>query len=455
MATIATSAIIKKEQIDQFAYKITLVKRTNGVTAEIGFNSYVRHFKLFESVFSKFTYIEGLILDGMNIAQRFGIQPGDIFRVDIYKDPSDIAPHERITKDFIIQDLGGQERAEGNKAAKYTFRAISECGHKGLKTKVKKSYRGKGSAIIMTINDQYLDKSLKKESIGSYGNMKYVVPSLTPFEAIENISKHCISGSNPKDGNYFFYEVRDTVYFKPLKAIVAAANNHKYTLAADKNRAPDLQAANDYFRIIEFQHHQSINQQDFLQNGTLTNKVLTFDFISRSVKTKEFGLLGMKSDIVLMGDNLLMDTQEVNHFIPGPNETDERTSLFIRCGSESYKDDDKDKTVETLAKGRPFAQAQRGLMNQTVLTISVLGNPRIKPGDTIEIEMSQASGDIIQEKDFVLGGKFFVGSCAHSITDMDDYTTILELFKDAYERDISEYRKDINSLNEFQQENLK
>lgn len=456
MVTVATSAIIKKEQIDQFAYKITLVKRTNGVNTEIGFNTYVRHFKLFESIFSKFTYIEGLILDGMNVAQRFGIQPGDVFRVDIYKDPSDVAPHERISKDFIIQDLGGQERSEGNKAAKYAFRAISESGHRGLKTKVKRSYRGKGSAIVNIIAGQYVTKgtlnpAMRWESIGSYGVIKYVVPSLTPFEAIENISKHCISASNPKDGNYFFYEVRDTVYFKPLKAIVAHANNHKYALSADKNRAPDNQAANDYFRVIEFQHHQSTDQQKFLQSGTLLNKVTTFDFITRKITDKKFGLLGMKQDILLMGDYLLMDNQEVNHFIPGNKETDEQTNLFIRCSSESYKDSKEDKTVETLTKARPYAQAQKGLMNQTVLTISVLGNPRIKPGDTIQLEMAQPSGDVVQEKDFVLSGKFFVGSCAHSITDMDDYTTIIELFKDGYERDITQYRKDINSLNESQQ----
>ena len=462
MATIATSALIKGEQIDQFGYKITLVKRTNGVSTEVGFNTYVRHFKIFESLFSKFTYIEGLILDGMNVTQRFGIQPGDLFRVDIFKDPSDIAPHERIQKDFVIEHLGGQERSTGNKAAKFTFRAVSETGHRGLKNKVKKSFRGKGSAIVSAIRSQYLDPTMKMESIGSFGNMRCVIPSLTPFEAIENISKQCMSGSNPTDGNYFFYEVRDTVYFKPLKAIVAAANNHKYVLAADKNRAPDLQAANDYFRIIEFQHHESTDQRNYLQNGTLSNKVLTFDFITREIKTTGFSILALKEDILLMGQHLLMDSQEVDHFVTkqGQPGTDEVTSLFVRCSNRSYLEKPKDENTifcseEFIEKVRPFAQAQRGLMNQTVLTISILGNPRIKPGDTVEIEMAQASGDFVDEKDFVLHGKFLVGSSAHSITDMDNYTTILELFKDGYERDISVYRKDINNLNEFSRENLK
>lgn len=120
--------------------------------------------------------------------------------------------------------------------------------------------------------------------------------------------------------------------------------------------------------------------------------------------------------------------------------------MFLRCSQKSYKDSEKDSTEEFLSKIRPYSVGQMGLLNQTRLTISVLGNPKILPGDVIEIEMAQASGDsTIEEKDFVLGGKFLVGTVVHAITDSDDYSLIIDLYKDSYERNIS-FRKDINSL---------
>lgn len=441
MSTLTTGALIKDGQVSQFGYKIVLVKQGGG---RVSLNTYVRSFRIFESIFTKFTYMEGLILDGMNITQRFGFQPGDKFEVEIYKDPSDSPPIERLVKSFIIEELGGQNRPDGNKAANYTFRAVSELGHKGLNARVKRSYRGKASAIVDKINSTFLNKNLLFEKTPSYGDIRYVTTdNKSVFDVIEDISKHCISASNPKDGNYLFYEARDKCFFKALKHIRATGVDHKYKLVANKNRAE--QTEDNLFRIDTFVHHESIDQRKNYLNGTLNNVVRSFDFITREVKDTDYAILSDSRHGNLFGDNLLMEPEEVNFF--RADLGDAGPSVFLRCSQKSYKDSEKDSSEELLSKIRPYAVGQMGLLNQTRLTVSVLGNPKILPGDVIEIEMAQASGDsTIEEKDFVLGGKFLVGTVVHAITDSDDYSLIIDLYKDSYERDISSFRKDINSL---------
>jgi len=86
------------------------------------------------------------------------------------------------------------------------------------------------------------------------------------------------------------------------------------------------------------------------------------------------------------------------------------------------------------------------MMNQTVLTAKIIGNPYIKPGDIIYIkEAATPQGDEQEEKDPLLSGQFLVGSARHIVMDAKEYTTILDLYKDGYEQDISTYRRDIKS----------
>ena len=84
-------------------------------------------------------------------------------------------------------------------------------------------------------------------------------------------------------------------------------------------------------------------------------------------------------------------------------------------------------------------------MNQTVISCRVLGNPKIKPGDIIELKAAQANPSDIEQRDPFLNGKFLVGSVKHVVLDAGTYETVVDLFKDGYELDISNFRRDINS----------
>jgi hypothetical protein len=274
----------------------------------------------------------------------------------------------------------------------------------------------------------------------TFGDVKYIASSITPFEAIASLSKYAISKEDQNDTNFFFYETKDGLNFKSLSNIVKSANAFSYIFAVDKNRDTNS-VSNDYFRIQEFTHHQSTDQRDKITKGGLKNKTLTFNFVSRTINEQVFNLKEEYKDIIQLGPHLLMDDEEIDNYVGDENRfTDEEQNLFIRCSDESY-----DKTQDYISSARSVRDAQKALMNQTVLTVTLHGNPRIRPGDIIDVTINQASGQDRIEKDFILSGKFLVGSCVHSVTDVQSYITICDLFKDGYERSIADYRRDINS----------
>lgn len=458
MATLThltPSFIINNGLLDQFGYKVTLIKATNKSQAELGVTNYFRQFAIYESLFSKFMYVEGNIYDGGGIAQKIGFQAGDILRFTLFKDESDTKT-EMIIKDFYIESIGGQKRNPNQKGASYTFLAVSKCGKEASSTTIKRSYNKKGKDIIMDICTQVLQLTPEEMSFNTfsntsgltptanfedtYGDISLIMPSVPPFEAIEFVLQQCISNTDKIAGNnFFFYETRDGVILRALKTIVASGKTHEYRMPVDKNRSKDG-PDQDYLSTQSVHHAKSNNQRENLNQGILENQTLSFDFISRSITKQSFNLKEDHKGILLMGEYLLLDSDEIENYTGSQRVTDEQQSLFVRCSNKSY---DKAEDYYELAGGTTRAQIQ--LLNQTQITIKILGNPKIKPGDTINLKVAQPDNELLEDRDPILGGKYLVASCKHVVSDAIDYITLVDLFKDGYERDVGAYRKDTHS----------
>jgi len=441
---VAQPFIINTEQVDQFGYKALLIKNTNNSRAQFNFTPYLQRFSLFEGMFSKFMYVEGQIFDGAGFLKTVGLQAGDIIRIDLFKEPGD-SIDDIITNDFYIESVGSTTRVVSGKGEIFTFRAISKIGFMALKSKIKRSFNGKASEIIQQICDKFFDLEPGKVSANNieetFGVLNISASSLQPFEVIERVNNQAISPSNKAgDNNFFFYETRQGVVYKSLRKIVQDANTFNYIIPADKNRSKESKDE-DYFRILEFEVKTTDNHSQKVGQGVLENQTLTFDFISRKIEKKTFKLKDSYKDILLMGENLKFDMDEIDNLVGDEQRTtDEEQNVFPRCSGKSY-----DQQEDFISLKRGPTQAQYQLMNQTVISCRVLGNPKIKPGDIIELKAAQADPSDIEQRDPFLNGKFLVGSVMHVVLDAGTYETVVDLFKDGYELDISNFRRDINS----------
>lgn len=444
-SVVALPFVINSKQVDQFGYKALLIKNTNNSKAQFNFTTYLQKFSIYEGMFSKFMYCEGQIYDGAGFVKTVGLQAGDIIRIDLFKQPED-SLDDIITSDFYVESVGGSTRLVSGKGEVFTFRAVSKIGYMALKSKVKRSFTGKASDIIQQICSKFFELEPGKVSANNiedtYGVLNISASSLQPFDVIERVNSQAISAANKAgDNNFFFYETREGVIYKSLRKIVQDANTFNYIIPADKNRSQESKDQ-DYFRILEFEVKTTGNQRQKVEDGVLENQTLTFDFISRKVEKKSFKLKDAYKDILLMGNNLAFDMDEVDNLV-GDNQrvTDEEQNVFPRCSSKSY-----DQAEDFISIKRGPSQAQYCLMNQTVISCRVLGNPKIKPGDIVELKAAQSNPSDQEQRDPFLNGKFLVGSVMHIVLDAGAYETILDLFKDGYEFDISNFRRDTNSL---------
>lgn len=443
MTTLAQSFVVNSTQVDQFGYRVLLIKNTNNSKSEFGFTTYLQKFTIYEGMFSKFMYCEGQIFDGASFLQKVGLQAGDCLRISLYKDTSDVEG-DMITNDYFIDSLGAGTRLVGGKGETFTFRAVSKIGTAGLRSKLKRSFNGKASDIIQFICNKIFELEpgkVKPENIEeTSGSLSLIASSVTPFEFIESVNSQAISSANKaKDNNFFFYETRDGVVYKSLRKIVKDSKSYKYVVPVDKNRNPESQAK-DYYRILEYQVKTFNDQRAKVEQGVMENQTLTFDFISRKITKQSFKLKNSYKDILLLGDNLAFDVDEIDNLVGENTVTDDEQNILPRCSNRSY-----DQPEDFISIKRGPTQAQYFLMNQTILSCRILGNPKLKPGDTINIEASQPSASADREMDAFLSGNFLITSLRHIVMDAGSYETIVDLFKDGYEFDISNYRKDTNS----------
>lgn len=441
---VAQPFVINSEQVDQFGYKALLIKNTNNSRAQFNFTPYLQRFSLFEGMFSKFMYVEGQIFDGATFVKTVGLQAGDIIRIDLFKEPGD-SIDDIITNDFYIESVGSSTKVVSGKGEIFTFRAISKIGFMALKSKIKRSFNGKASEIVQQICDKFFDLEPGKVSANNieetFGVLNISASSLQPFDVIERINSQAVSPTNKAgDNNFFFYETRQGVVYKSLRKIVQDANTFNYIIPADKNRSEESKDQ-DYFRILEFEVKTTDNESQKVEEGVLENQTLTFDFISRKIEKKTFKLKDSYKDVLLMGENLKFDMDEIDNLVGDEQRTtDEEQNVFPRCSSKSY-----DQQEDFISLKRGPTQAQYQLMNQTVISCKVLGNPKIKPGDIIELKAAQADPSDIEQRDPFLNGKFLVGSVMHVVLDAGTYESVVDLFKDGYELDISNFRRDTNS----------
>lgn len=442
--TIAQSFIVNNKQVDQFGYRALLIKNTNNSKAEFGFTTYLQRFTMYEDMFSKFMYVEGQLYDGTSFIQRVGVQAGDIIRITLFKSADDEL-NQTVTNDFYIESINTGAKLTGGKGSTYTFRAVSKVGWVGLKSKIKRSVTGKVSDIVYKVCEQFFKLETEKLNPANfeetYGDINLSATSIPPFEFIERLNSQAVSAANKAgDNNFFFYETRNGVVYKSLRKIVSEANVFEYNIRIDKNRDKESEEK-DYQRIQEYQVKTVNDQRAKLEQGVLQNQTFTFDFISRKIEKKSFNLKDTYRDILLMGEHLAFDMDEIDNLVGEQTTvTDDQQHIFPRCSSKSF-----DQQEDLVSLKHSPSNAQYALMNQTVISCRVLGNPKIKPGDVINIKAAQPNASDTEEADILLSGKFLVGSVKHVVLDAATYDTIIDLFKDGYEVDVSSYRKDTNS----------
>ena len=218
----------------------------------------------------------------------------------------------------------------------------------------------------------------------------------------------------------------------------------KYTFYPERNNTddPENTVNKDFFRVLYLSQYNHTDYFNLIRSGLLRSELVFINLLTKETKTeKVFNSADAEekkrlvTDVYLLGKNSPVDTSPR---VFGENvpinakdlEYDYTPASYIAISESAWERDDY------LQEKYINSRIQKQLLQQTKITIEVYGNPAIKPGDILNLDIparSSAEGDIETRRQ---SGDFIVWAVKHNIKD-NIFQTIIDLCKDSYEKDVT------------------
>ena len=337
----------------------------------------------------------------------------------------------------------------------YTLHFASREFMRNIRTKVSQSYDGKCDQMIRNIfkDENYLD-SKKKLYYESTGNaLKFVVPNLNPFAAINMIADRSVADKSGGVG-YYFYETTGGFYFRSWASMI--------TNQGEFSRAPRQQF---YYQPLKMssdskstdqdkveREYESVEAYEFVNNfhdvasntvlGTYAHRVISHDLFNKSYDIADYNFhneyrrtphtdtVGQNSNNKFPVMDTPVDYDNVDNVSDYPES---RVSLQATTPFLHDKDVGTyglDAIQDGLKRGQGISQTNQ-VVQGTALRMTVKGQSYLQSGDLIRFNLKDVnSADTDNDDDPRFSGNYIITKIRHQVT-KDQYKMILECAKDS------------------------
>jgi hypothetical protein len=433
--------------VNQFSYSVVL-KKDMSIKDGVGIATLINSISLKQSLLRYSISLEASLVDGINLVDDGFLSIGSIIEVTLFKFLDDL--ENKIILNFYITNIENSIQTTTQKEkvydiVAYTFPAVTNAW-----PLIKFYPEGTPTDVIKQIvESRFVKKDTPdREKIGTGDDWisskniiknGFIFNQIKPFDAISRLLSQSLS-SQSDDSTYFFYQDYQGFKLKTARSIASDANKQKafrYTFYPERNNTDlDASVEKDYFRVLYLSQYEHSNYFDLIASGVLRSEILLIDLINREVKTptKTFEYKEDSKNIFLLGKNSAFDTKYpafATNIALNPQELkyDFTPASYIAVSENAWERDDY------LEEKYLYARAQRALLEQTKITIEVYGNPYIKPGDILNLNVPAKSGITEDENSNRQSGDFIVGAVKHNIKGTV-FQTYVDLYKDAYEKDL-------------------
>lgn len=432
------------DSVTQFSYSVVLKK--DAAAKGVGIATAINSISMQQSLLRQAISLEISLIDGLNLVEDGLLALGSIIEVTLFKFDDD-APENKIILKFFVTNIENAIQTTRQKekvydVVAYTFPAVTNAWP------LTKFYPEDtpSNVIKEIVKSRFVTDPDKEIGIGdnwidSKNTIKggFIFHQIKPFDAIARLLSQSLS-SQSDDSTYFFYQDYQGFKLRTARSICNDANKQKswkYTFYPERNNPQTGNSVEkDYFRVLYLSQYEHSNYFELMSSGVLRSEVMLIDLVNRQVKvpTKTFKYEDDNKQIFLLGNNSPIDTSypifarniELN---PLELKYDFTPASYIAVSENAWERDDylEDKYI--------YARAQRALLEQTKITVEVYGNPSIKPGDIMNLDVPAKSGMTEDEKSTRQCGDFIVGAVKHNVKGTI-FQTIVDLYKDAYEKDV-------------------
>ena len=307
-------AKVKNDQIPEFAgdYVLKEVLITNHAGKKVNVKNIMTELNIYESIFKSAVTGSLVLTDATNQIARMSIQgleqisfhlrtPGVAYGKEDVVDAT-----EETGEPYHIYKITDRKQATPG-LIHYTLHFASREFMRNLRTKVSQAYDGKcDRAVVDIVKDKdYLD-SKKKLHVEPTGNsLKFVVPNLNPFDAINMIANKSLPEKS-KGAGYFFYETTGGYYFRSWQSMITSqgefARPYKQNFYSQPAKVSSVAEAKDektgQVQDKVLREYQTVEQYSFVNNfhdvaantalGTYGHRVISHNLFDKSYDIKDY-----------------------------------------------------------------------------------------------------------------------------------------------------------------------
>lgn len=394
-------------------------------------------FSYFEDIygFSSSGYLT--VIDAQGFIEMLRLTGNEFVKIEFGKT---LSGKNSVTGTFRVYKISDRVPGGNISSEVYTLYFCSEELVLSEQNKISKSYKGKKISEIVKdiLQNQLKISSSKIEKVeDTMGVYDFLVPRMKPFEAISWLSTYARPVSKT-GADMLFFQTKNGYNFRSIQSMMKEKEYATYKYQA-KNIGEDRQSMQEKLTtVLDYELNKPYDILNEISSGTLANRLISIDPISRTYKVTDFDYNKYKSQADSLNKNAV--TNDMTNRL-GKKETESYDSVLKVVVSNAgqqivpyIKEIDgavaKDIFIETFVPNRT---AQLNLAGYTSLKMSIPGDPGITAGRTIRFNILSLKPSDKRELDKFYAGKYLVTAVRHLIQVPNIYQTILEISKDSSE----------------------
>lgn len=398
-------------------------------------SSIFQELNLFDNLFMPCVSGNIQILDAANLLEKLKFDGNEKLKIKIDKgvDSTDFFDFER---EFVFYKISNIKNV--NLTAKtYTLHFCTEEFILSEQKKISQSYSGNYSDIVRTILNDYLKVPFATPNQGksgmgilypTMGAKDFIIPNLTPFDAINWITKRSVSETY-QSPSFVFYEVAKMGFnFAPIDYLLdlepRVAINFKPKNLGDSESSEFLGARS--MKILS-----GFSLVDSIRDGAYAGKFIGFDTLTKTIKISnvktvyEKGVVGTSLTTSFTKENIPYDKMYDSRIVTYPYSTSRMDASYIKDNDPS-RINFMDNTEDYIFQRKSIFT---NLMQKRI-EILMPGNFGLYSGMTVNLTVPKYSAkENDRNYDASLTGKYIVLGSRHIIR-FDKHETLIEVATD-------------------------
>lgn len=395
------------------------VKLRNKDGKEYNITSAVYEISIFEDLFSNTLSGELLMTDSVGASDLMNLTGNEKLTIELFTDPSN---DEVEIKEFYVYSVTSRLRNNPTSEV-YKLQFVSFESILNEHTRVYSAIEGTNSEAVKHLFSQYIASEKPFEVESTSGSFKFVMPSWTPFEAINWYAGRSVSAES--GGSYFlFYETMKGFNFKSVEKLITASPVYEYRYEP----AGTTFAAKDPSNIREY---EVVNMGDTIKGVKENYTTLwTNDLIRKKIVKKRFEI--EEDNKGKLNDGELIGVADQNGF--GVSLKSRRdvfgSEVIIKPETRNVHSATQTYTYDSI---QTKLSAMRQFSNLKIRFLA-FGHRKMKVGDVIDMKFLQTKMITTENKDDsedkLLSGRYLVTAIRY-IFKAQDFHMSVEAVKDS------------------------